>query len=211
MVFVANVKAMRSSKDVNKQVIIFVIFAFALLNTQAQNLITITGKITDINNSPLIGANIIVDNSSIITATNSKGIFIITDAIKGKNNITVKYIGYKTFSKNYYVTNDTTLHIMLQFDVLELSEISIKDKMLIELKQNDSRNIEIVDNTFLRQNISGSLMQSLSRLPGVTSIDIGSGQSKPVIRGLGFNRVVVAENGIVHQGQEWGADHGLEL
>ncbi len=202
---------MRSSKDVNKQVIIFVIFAFELLNTQAQSLITITGKITDINNSPLIGANIIVNNNSIITATNSKGIFIITDANKGKNNITVKYVGYKTFSKNYYVTNDTTLHIMLQFDVLELSEISVKDKMLIELKQNDSRNIEVVDNTFLRQNISGSLMQSLSRLPGVTSIDIGSGQSKPVIRGLGFNRVVVAENGIVHQGQEWGADHGLEL
>jgi iron complex outermembrane receptor protein len=40
---------------------------------------------------------------------------------------------------------------------------------------------------------------------------VGQGFSKPVIRGLGFNRLVVAENGIKQQGQQWGADHGLEI
>jgi len=64
--------------------------------------------------------------------------------------------------------------------------------------------MEVVDKKFLLENVSGSLMQSLSRLPGVSSMDIGAGQSKPVIRGLGFNRVVVAENGIKHEAQEWG-------
>lgn len=42
-------------------------------------------------------------------------------------------------------------------------------------------------------------------------MDIGSGFSKPMIRGMGFNRVLVAENGIKQEGQQWGADHGLEL
>ncbi|RYD70320.1 MAG: TonB-dependent receptor, partial [Sphingobacteriales bacterium] len=42
-------------------------------------------------------------------------------------------------------------------------------------------------------------------------IGIGSGQSKPLIRGLGFNRVVVVDKGIKHEGQQWGADHGLEI
>ena len=41
-------------------------------------------------------------------------------------------------------------------------------------------------------------------------MSIGSGSSKPMIRGLGFNRVVVAENGMKHEGQQWGDDHGLE-
>jgi iron complex outermembrane receptor protein len=54
-------------------------------------------------------------------------------------------------------------------------------------------------------------MSSLERLPGVSTMDIGSGQSKPVIRGLGFNRVVVVENNIKHEAQQWGADHGLEI
>src|SRR3546814_9647292 len=54
-------------------------------------------------------------------------------------------------------------------------------------------------------------MKTLERLPGVQTIGIGSGQSKPLIRGLGFNRVVVVDRGIKHEGQQWGSDHGLEL
>ena len=38
-----------------------------------------------------------------------------------------------------------------------------------------------------------------------------SGESKPSIRGLGFNRMAVTENGIKHEGQQWGEDHGLEI
>ncbi|MDM1296692.1 TonB-dependent receptor [Sphingobacterium sp. N143] len=57
----------------------------------------------------------------------------------------------------------------------------------------------------------GSLMQTLSRIPGVGSIGIGASQSKPQIRGLGFNRVITVENGIKHEGQQWGLDHGLEI
>jgi iron complex outermembrane receptor protein len=54
-------------------------------------------------------------------------------------------------------------------------------------------------------------MKTLEALPGVSSIEIGSGHSKPVIRGLGFNRILVLENGIRHEGQQWGSDHGLEI
>jgi iron complex outermembrane receptor protein len=42
-------------------------------------------------------------------------------------------------------------------------------------------------------------------------MDIGSGFSKPMIRGMGFNRVAVTENGIKQEGQQWGSDHGLEI
>ena len=42
-------------------------------------------------------------------------------------------------------------------------------------------------------------------------MQIGSGASKPIIRGLGLNRVAVAENGVKQEGQQWGADHGLEI
>ena len=66
------------------------------------------------------------------------------------------------------------------------------------------------DSRYIEDNFGGSLMQSLSGLPGVRAMSIGSGSSKPMIRGLGFNRVVVAENGMKHEGQQWGDDHGLE-
>ncbi|MBV7531017.1 TonB-dependent receptor [Chitinophaga sp. sic0106] len=71
--------------------------------------------------------------------------------------------------------------------------------------------MEIVNREYIRRNMGGSLMKSLEKLPGIKSIGIGSGNSKPLIRGLGFNQVVVAEHGIKHEGQQWGADHGLEI
>ncbi|MCR4583826.1 MAG: TonB-dependent receptor, partial [Prevotella sp.] len=68
-----------------------------------------------------------------------------------------------------------------------------------------------VSHEFLQQNFAGSLMQTLEGIPGVKAMAIGSGQSKPTIRGLGFNRLAVAEDGIKHEGQQWGDDHGLEI
>ena len=68
-----------------------------------------------------------------------------------------------------------------------------------------------LDRRYLQGNFAGSLMQSLRGVPGVKAMSIGSGQSKPAIRGLGFNRMVVAEDGIKHESQQWGDDHGLEI
>lgn len=56
-----------------------------------------------------------------------------------------------------------------------------------------------------------SLMDLLSQTEGVQSMDIGVGFSKPMIRGLGFQRIAVTENGVKQEGQQWGADHGLEI
>lgn len=79
-----------------------------------------------------------------------------------------------------------------------------------DIQMRSALNTVSVGKSYIEANFGGSLMQSLSRLPGVKAMSIGSGESKPTIRGLGFNRLVVAENGIKHQGQQWGEDHGLE-
>ncbi len=71
--------------------------------------------------------------------------------------------------------------------------------------------LEVADRDFLRKHFTGNFMQAVENIPGVQAMDIGSGFSKPMIRGMGFNRVAVLENGIKQEGQQWGADHGLEL
>ena len=51
----------------------------------------------------------------------------------------------------------------------------------------------------------------LRKQPGVSQITTGAGISKPVIRGLGYNRVVVVNDGIRQEGQQWGDEHGIEI
>lgn len=73
-----------------------------------------------------------------------------------------------------------------------------------QVKRIASQNIEIISQDQIQKNLGGSLSQSLERIPGINAFSIGSGQSKPIIRGLGFNRVVVIEQGIKHESQQWG-------
>lgn len=63
----------------------------------------------------------------------------------------------------------------------------------------------------LNEQIQSSLAQSLNSIAGVQASSIGSGQSRPAIRGLGFNRLAIVHDGIRHEGQQWGDDHGLEI
>ncbi|MGI6242982.1 MAG: TonB-dependent receptor [Prevotella sp.] len=92
-----------------------------------------------------------------------------------------------------------------------LRGVTVVGNSIKDVQMQSSINRIMIDQDYLTTNFAGSLMQSLHGVPGVKAMNIGSGQSKPTIRGLGFNRMVVAEDGIKHEGQQWGFDHGLEI
>lgn len=71
--------------------------------------------------------------------------------------------------------------------------------------------VEWLDSAYLTKHFTGNFATTLSSLPGVNVISIGSGYGKPVIRGLGFNRIAYVDGGLKQEGQQWGADHGLEV
>ena len=98
--------------------------------------------------------------------------------------------------------NDTTI---------TLNSVTVTGKAKRDFQMKSSQSGVQVDHDYLESNFSGSLMQTLQGIPGVKAMSIGSGQSKPTIRGLGFNRMAVTEDGVKHEGQQWGDDHGLEI
>lgn len=71
--------------------------------------------------------------------------------------------------------------------------------------------ISIVSHEALRTHQSTNIIDAISRQPGVNQITTGGGISKPVIRGLGYNRVLVVSDGIRQEGQQWGDEHGVEI
>ncbi|MDR2681247.1 MAG: TonB-dependent receptor [Tannerella sp.] len=95
--------------------------------------------------------------------------------------------------------------------VISLDEVTVEAYNKRNVQMQSSQNTVQISALLLKESFAGSLMQSLEKIPGVKAMSIGSGQSKPAIRGLGFNRMLVAENGIKHEGQQWGEDHGLEI
>lgn len=71
--------------------------------------------------------------------------------------------------------------------------------------------VSLLDFKELRSVASGNIIDAIAREPGVSQVTTGFGISKPVIRGLGYNRVVVISDGIRQEGQQWGDEHGIEV
>lgn len=69
------------------------LFGFSFSNAQTG---VITGNVTDNNGNPLIGVNIIIENSSIGNQTDIDGKFSISQVPTGPQNLKISFIGYKT-------------------------------------------------------------------------------------------------------------------
>ncbi len=170
------------------------------------------GRVLNHNGEPLPNVHIVLLEDRQTTSTDSVGRFSFLLPQGGPYQLTASHVGFKAETRLFNVTGTPkSITIILHPASHELAEVMVQDRYADTRKQTASLNIEVADKTFMERNLGGSLMHTLSRLPGIKTIGIGSGQSKPLIRGMGFNRVVVTDKGIKHEGQQWGADHGLEL
>jgi len=176
-----------------------------------QELYQFRGRVMDTDSIEIHRATVSIKPLNKLKVTNRNGQFYFSGLSDSDFEVQISFLGYDTLNTNVSLGNNNDYRFYLNRSLIGLSEAVIKDDYINKQKEITPLSIEIVDAQFLKQNMNGSLMKSLENLPGVSTIDIGSGQSKPVIRGLGFNRVVVVENGIKHEAQQWGADHGLEI
>jgi iron complex outermembrane receptor protein len=195
----------------NKVIMLLVSMCIFFNVSKGQSSYTIKGIVLDENNEALMGASVFLNPIEKMTITDSEGKFVFHNLVKNKYIVGISFIGYKNYGDTIFLSADKSYRVQLKRASLSLQEVVVSDNYAESEKKEESLNIEVVNDEYLKHYRGGSLMNSLERLPGLSTIDIGSGHSKPVIRGLGFNRVVVVENNIKHEAQQWGADHGLEI
>ena len=63
----------------------------------------------------------------------------------------------------------------------------------------------------LLQSATTNIIEALAKQPGVSALSTGPAIAKPVIRGLGYNRVLTINDGVRQEGQQWGDEHGIEI
>ncbi|WP_232225201.1 TonB-dependent receptor domain-containing protein [Seonamhaeicola sp. S2-3] len=177
----------------------------------AQETYQIKGTVQNINTLlPIDGATII--SKGLHTITSASGTFLIENVTAGTYSLSISHISYTPKTITVTVGPEMKpLEIFLNEKTTTLQAIEIKGKTKKRSYKESPVVSQLVSKDFMIKNRENSLMQTLSKIPGVSTIKIGSGQSKPAIRGLGFNRVVVVQNGIKHEAQQWGNDHGLEI
>ncbi|TDS65292.1 TonB-dependent receptor [Myroides indicus] len=185
------------------KILFWVLFLMIPVSIYSQQF-TVQGDISDQYGMPLIGGTVSMNEQTLMSGL--KGDFNFKSISSGGYRLKISYIGYHAVDTLLTVNSDMNLHFHLKEDT------TLLDQVVVSASGSKSVNhVEKVTNQELVSRFSGSFAKTLESVPGVNAMEIGAGASKPMIRGLGFNRIAVAENGAKQEGQQWGADHGLEI
>ena len=109
--------------------------------------------------------------------------------------------------KDHHV-NDTT---DVFFRHLQLNELTVTGVTGDTKMKHATAPVSIVTPQVLKATASTNIIDAIARQPGVSQLTTGGSISKPIIRGLGYNRVVVMSEGVRQEGQQWGDEHGVEV
>ncbi|WPU94131.1 TonB-dependent receptor [Mucilaginibacter sabulilitoris] len=171
------------------------------------------GKIIDAGTKQgLPGAVITIPELKTSAIADANGEFTFKSVpTRGKFLVSIEYIGYKTITQIVDLSSGTQLTFSLQPSIIETHEVVITGTAVSANNKQNSTSVSTVGReNLLRQ--STNLIDALAhQVPGVSQITTGPSISKPVIRGLSYNRVVTLSDGVKQQGQQWGDEHGVEI
>ena len=197
-------------------IIIFSIIAASLIPIKAYSFsnrkecnLEVSGKLKDeVTGEALSGATIYIKSLKQGAITDINGVFIFRGLCAGSYVFEVKYLGYKT--QEYPVllkSSQQKVLLTIHPEKMYLKGVSIE----AEKPQHTIQRTEQLDEASIAQSLGKSLGESIKNLPGVNSLQSGPGISKPVIQGLHSNRVLILNNGVRQEGQQWGSEHAPEI
>lgn len=170
------------------------------------------GKITDATtHQPLVGATVYIPELKAGTVSNAQGAYTLNNIPAGTYLVQVQYVGYQTFSETISIKNDVSHDFTLSTSVVEQGEVVVTGMSIASEAKRSPMPIQSISNQQLKHESYTNIINAVAKEPGVNEITTGPAISKPVIRGLGYNRVVVVNDGIRQEGQQWGDEHGIEI
>ena len=193
------------------RIIIFILITtLTVLSVQAQN--SLKGNVFDaVSKETLIGASIYFPDLRKGATTDMNGFYQLDNLPTGTFIIQVNYIGYIPEAVMVHFEKDTIINFQLSVSIKEMEELIITGVSKSTERKLSPIPAVIASKEYLFQTQSTNIIDALARAPGVDQITTGPAISKPIIRGLGYNRVLTLFNGLRQEGQQWGDEHGIEI
>lgn len=179
-----------------------------LVNAQS----TLQGTISDKESGlPISGAIVFIPDLRAGVAADVNGKFTFDKLPSRTLIIQVKSVGYQTITQAVDLVSTKSIDFKLKIAVLEKSEVVVTGSAFTTDHARTSLSVEPIEKLKLQTIGATNITDAIAQIPGVSGISTGGGISKPVIRGLGYNRIVTINEGLRQEGQQWGDEHGLEI
>lgn len=160
---------------------------------------------------PIEGATVYIPELKVGTATDEMGRFEIDNIPNGNFLVEISSLGFAKKVLSLNTSDGTEIEVLLSHSATEMQEVVVSGvSASTERLRNPVATLPI-RREMLLQNASTNIIDGIAKFPGINQIATGPAISKPVIRGLGYNRVVVLRNGMRQEGQQWGDEHGIEM
>lgn len=192
-----------------RKIIFFCAFILFFYDSHAQNLIK--GKITDQDNLPLTGATIFLPELNKGTMADNNGFYKLSGLPSGKVKIQFSYIGYTNKIETIILQNpETELNVTLEATTIRTEEIVVTGGYSSTQHENAIK-IEALKLDYSDTRPTPNFTDIITKIPGVSMISKGSGVSKPVIRGLSMNDILILNNGVRFENYQYSDHHPLGI
>jgi iron complex outermembrane receptor protein len=195
-----------------KLVLFSIISLFVGLTAWGQTKSLLSGKIIEEGTgTPLVGATIRIHDINRDAVANAQGDYKTSSLPAGKYLVEVSYIGHQTIVEMVDINGNTEKNFSLKDAVVEQEGVTVTGVSAATRLKQSPQPVAVLKKAELMKISSSNIINSLTQIPGVNAVTTGPAISKPFIRGLGYNRVVVVNDGIRQEGQQWGDEHGIEI
>ncbi|SHL00660.1 TonB-dependent receptor [Rhodothermus profundi] len=170
------------------------------------------GRVTDAaTGTPLIGATVFVPALQIGTTTDAEGRYCLRFTRTGRYRVLFSYVGYQPEAREVTLTDTTYLAVSLTPTAIEAPGVTITAKAQATDLLSTPQAVTVLEGRGLRLARGMTAVDALAQTPGVHLLHTGTGIAKPMIRGLTAQRVLVVQDGVRQEGQQWGEEHGVEV
>ncbi len=194
--------------------ILFILLGSFYTNAPGENSFTVSGTIFDKeSNERLSFSYVHLEELNRTAVADKEGSFQITNIPEGEYTFSFHRIGYKTQKRIVKISDkNVVLDIRLTPTTLSGETIEVIDVNKELTGANIGHASKSVAGATLRRNLGGTLAKTLSGLPGMDQRSLGNTPARPVIRGLGDERVIILQDGIsTGDISDQSADHSVTV
>lgn len=187
---------------------LLILFVKPILAQEDCNL-TIRGKVIHAeNNEPIESAFILILENESGAVTDYNGLFRVSNICPGTYTIKIQYLGHQDYIEKLEIKSNSNFTFRMAAEDISLEGVDIHGHQDALITTNS---VSSIYGEVLRSTRGQTLGESLKKIPGVNTYSSGSTIQKPVIHGLHSNRVLILNNGVRLEGQQWGSDHAPEI
>ena len=157
---------------------------------------TVTGTVQTAGR-PIVGATVRLLELDRIEHTGAQGQFTFSDVPKGIYRVYVGVTGYASATDTVSVTSGTArVSFNLRESAIHLKEVVVSGSPTARISDEQYQSTASKSQVEFQNSPGTSFAEKISDLPGVAVRSLGSAPSRPILRGLGDNEVLVLENGL---------------